>query len=239
MRRTWLSCAVLFGFALVFGCLPVVAQAERVAAGAASDSVPTPTAALTVSANPTIGQPVTFNGSGSTCDATPCTYKWNDDGGEPPIGYWPLGTGQIIQYTFKGNAFTAYIRLTVTDADNRTATVEHNVSVAAPPPPAPVNSARPAVSGSAVVGDVLTASPGTWSNSPTYGYQWSDCGSSGGSCVSIGGATGSAYTVRSSDVGDTIEVTVTASNAGGSASASSAPTAVVPPAAPVNSGSGG
>ena len=50
---------------------------------------------------------------------------------------------------------------------------------------------------------------------------------SGGSCQDISGAGSSSYTVQSSDVGDTIDVVVTASNAGGSGSASSAPSAVV------------
>jgi hypothetical protein len=154
--------------------------------GGVSTNPLAPTAAFTVSPNPTIGQPVTFDGSGSTCAAGPCTYKWDDDGGEPPTGNWPLGSGQIIQYTFTGSAFTAYVRLTVTDALNQTATVEHNVYVAAPPSH-PANSAPPTISGTAQVGAVLTASPGTWSNGLTYAYQWSYCPFERGSCASIAG----------------------------------------------------
>jgi hypothetical protein len=181
-----------------------------------------------VSANPTIGQPVTFNGSGSTCVVAPCTYAWDDDGAEPPVGSWPLGSGQVMQYTFTGSAFTAYVRLTVTDALGETGTVEHNVYVASASTPAPVNTAAPSIAGTAAVGDRLTASPGTWSGGPTYAYQWSDCNSSGSGCTSIAGATGTTYTVANGDEGHTIEVTVTATNAGGSASATSGPTAVVP-----------
>ena len=47
------------------------------------------------------------------------------------------------------------------------------------------------------------------------------------SCTSISGATGSSYTLQSSDVGDTIDVVVTATNAGGSSSATSTQTAAV------------
>jgi len=43
----------------------------------------------------------------------------------------------------------------------------------------------------------------------------------------IGGATAQTYTVVGADVGGTLEVTVTASNSGGSASATSAPTGTV------------
>ena len=203
------------------------------AGGGPVGGVPNPpaaTAVFTVSADPTIGQPVTFDGSGSSCVVGPCTYAWDDDGGEPPIGDWPLGTGQVLQYTFTGSAFTVYVRLTVTDALGQTGTVEHDVSVA---PAALVNSVVPSVGGTAQVGDQLTANPGTWSGSPTYQYAWSDCNSGGTGCASIAGATDPSYTVVSGDVGQTIVVTVTASNAGGSASATSSPTAVV------TSGSGG
>ncbi|MEA2198343.1 MAG: hypothetical protein QOJ25_2394, partial [Solirubrobacteraceae bacterium] len=105
-------------------------------------------------------------------------------------------------------------------------------------PPAPVNTSVPTISGTAAVGNVLTASTGTWSNSPTsYGYQWSDCNSGGTACTNISGATSSSHTVGSSEVGDTIRVAVTAKNAGGSATATSAPTSVVP--ASGGSGPGG
>ena len=78
------------------------------------------------------------------------------------------------------------------------------------------------------VGEVLTTTNGTWTNSPTsYAYQWQDCNSAGGGCVNIGGATSSSYTVASGDVGDTIRCVVTASNAYGSASQASAATGVV------------
>jgi subtilisin family serine protease len=91
---------------------------------------------------------------------------------------------------------------------------------------APVNTGLPVVSGSAVQGQVLSSSTGTWSNAPTgFAYQWLRCG--GGSCVAIGGAVSSSYTVVSGDVGDTLEARVTASNAGGSTAATSAATATV------------
>jgi thermitase len=90
---------------------------------------------------------------------------------------------------------------------------------------APVNSGLPVISGAARQGQVLSASTGTWTNSPSgYGYQWLRCA---GSCSAIGGATAQTYTVVGADVGGTLEVTVTASNSGGSASATSAPTATV------------
>ena len=99
------------------------------------------------------------------------------------------------------------------------------------PPAAPSSTAAPAISGTALQGQTLTTTNGSWSNSPSsYGYQWQDCTSSS-SCSNIGGATASSYTLQSSDVGDTVDVVVTASNSGGSASKASGQTATVAPAA--------
>ena len=79
----------------------------------------------------------------------------------------------------------------------------------------PVNSVAPAVTGTAVVGQTLTTTNGTWTNSPsTYTYQWYRGASS------IGGATSSTYVLVSADAGQNIKCTVTASN-GLSASADS------------------
>jgi hypothetical protein len=74
----------------------------------------------------------------------------------------------------------------------------------------------------------LTTTNGSWSNSPTsYTYQWQDCDFAGANCTDISGATGSLYPLASADVNHTIRVAVTASNATGSASASSTATALV------------
>src|SRR5450755_1168142 len=102
---------------------------------------------------------------------------------------------------------------------------------------APVNTAVPAISGTATQGQTLSTSNGTWTNSPTsYAYQWQDCDSSGGNCANVSGATSSNYTLTSGDVNHTVRALVAASNAGGSALATSAQTPMVstpPPAAPV------
>ena len=77
-------------------------------------------------------------------------------------------------------------------------------------------------------GSTLTASTGTWANSPTsFAYQWQRCASDGTGCGDVSGATDKTYTPTSGDVSHTIRVVVTATNADGKASASSDPTAVV------------
>jgi hypothetical protein len=100
--------------------------------------------------------------------------------------------------------------------------------VTAPAPAAPTNSSLPTISGSTIEGSALSASKGTWTGSPTsYAYQWERCDTTGGSCSSVGGATGTSYSLVASDVGHTVRVVVRASNGGGATSATSAQTATV------------
>jgi hypothetical protein len=99
----------------------------------------------------------------------------------------------------------------------------------------PKNVTSPAVSGNAVQGQVVSTSNGSWTNSPSsFSYQWYRCDSSGSNCSSIAGANGSSYGVTAADAGYTLRSAVTATNAGGSNTASSAATSPVP-----GSGSGG
>ena len=86
----------------------------------------------------------------------------------------------------------------------------------------------PAISGSPIVGQTLTTSNGSWIDSPTsYAYQWEDCYTLGVVCTAIGGATASGYVLAATDAGYTIRAVVTATNQGGSSSATSAQTAAV------------
>ena len=98
---------------------------------------------------------------------------------------------------------------------------------------APVNTAEPVITGTARSGQTLTASQGTWSNSPTsFAFQWVRCPPSGGApdgsdCAVIGGASTSAYVVSPADVGFRLRVRVTATNADGSTTAASDATTAV------------
>ncbi|MGD0272634.1 MAG: family 16 glycosylhydrolase [Gaiellaceae bacterium] len=85
---------------------------------------------------------------------------------------------------------------------------------------APVNTALPTISGTAEQGQTLSASSGSWGNSPTsYIYQWQHCDSSGVYCTDISGATSSDYTAGADDVGMIFHVVVTAANSYGSTDA--------------------
>ena len=92
---------------------------------------------------------------------------------------------------------------------------------------APSNRSLPTISGSTTVGSTLTANPGTWSGSSpiSFQYQWQICGAHGEACSAIAGQTGTTYTLRTADPGNTVRVHVIASNADGSSGALSKATA--------------
>ena len=133
-------------------------------------------------------------------------------------------------YTLTGDDAGSTIRSEVTASNvSGTATVASGpTAVIVPLPPAATTA--PAIAGTATNLQTLAASPGTWTNGPTkLAYKWEDCAPSGGGCTAIAGATAATYTLALSDVGDAVRVVVTASNAGGSGTATSAPTPVIAP----------
>jgi hypothetical protein len=105
-------------------------------------------------------------------------------------------------------------------------------SVAARSQAVPVNTTAPTVTFPPGVGNVLTPTQGTWSNSPSsFTYQWLNCPGSGGGADGSGcfatmppDANLPQVLMEDSDLGRSWRARVTATNASGSASAVSAAT---------------
>jgi lysophospholipase L1-like esterase len=93
----------------------------------------------------------------------------------------------------------------------------------------PTNQAVPTISGTAQVGQTLTARLGTWNGNPTPALTllWQNC--QGTVCTAIPDATATTYVAKSSDLGLALQVVVTATNSVGTATANSASSAAVAP----------
>ena len=109
------------------------------------------------------------------------------------------------------------------------AVVAFGTSVAFAAASPPVNGAPPVINGTARQDQSLSTTTGSWGGAApiSFSYRWQRCDSSGASCSPISSATSATYTLAKSDVGHTIRVSVTATNAAGTAQALSMPTAVV------------
>ncbi len=131
---------------------------------------------------------------------TPATYS----SGSNPLANFGTGTGDSISYS-----------------------IYASLGAVLNPP---VNSGLPLISGTAVVGGSLSTTTGTWSDSPTFTYQWRQCDSAGDNCSNISGANANSYSPVSGDLGHKLRAVVTATNGDGSTPATSAPSAVIQPA---------
>src|SRR4051794_418680 len=101
----------------------------------------------------------------------------------------------------------------------------------------PTNVVPPSVAGAAAPTATLSALNGEWAGGTApygdFAYQWRHCDAAGAACVDIADATGSEYVVTLDDVGSTLAVAVTATDANGltatADSAASEPVAAPPP----------
>ncbi|HKE80600.1 MAG TPA: hypothetical protein VKB54_14875 [Solirubrobacteraceae bacterium] len=93
-------------------------------------------------------------------------------------------------------------------------------------PSYPVNTALPSIAGTPERGAALTATAGTWLNSPTtFALRWQRAAGTG--WAEIPGAVTATYMPTDDDAGAALRVVVTAANDDGSAIVASAPTAPV------------
>jgi hypothetical protein len=194
----------------------------------------------TISGTAKVGQTVTAGEGTWSNTPTSYAYQWLrcNGGGNACVN---VANGTQKTYTLVGvdSGNTMRVRVTATNADgsasaqsDKTTAVEPATSSAAPK-----NTGTPTIAGTAKVGQTLTADNGSWTGSPTaYTYAWQRCDADVASCANVVGATGKTYGVRIDDLGYRLRVSVTARNAKGNATASSAITPIVQPTVRVTNG---
>jgi hypothetical protein len=233
------------------------------APAARADTTPTltdtTTGSLTVAA---VGDTVTLTPGTYTLDPKGIGFQehWYDCSsavpvvtlvGAAPTGCVAINPASASPYTVTSADQGAYITVYETDPTPSAPQVDQNASntLAVPgPPPPPKNITRPSITGSATSGSTLSPNPGTWTGTGnTYAYGWFACEQGENNqltgCALQG--TGPSFQLSSSDVGLYIELTVTASNDGKNATATSSPfgpitagSGTVPPSNPPPTGTG-
>jgi len=203
-------------------------------ANAATTVAPVNTAPPTITGTPQVGQTLTAGNGTWTNTPTSFAYQWLrcNAGGNSCVN---VANGTAKTYTLVGAdaTHTMRVRVTATNADGSASAQSDHTTVVAPATStnAPKNTDAPTISGTAKVGQELTANDGSWTGNPTaYAYQWQRCDADVASCTNVTGATGKTYGVRLADLGYRLRVAVTARNAKGSATANSAITAIIAPA---------
>jgi Domain of unknown function DUF11 len=120
--------------------------------------------------------------------------------------------------------------VTIASNTGGAATANSAPTIVVPAPPPPSNTTLPSITGTVQVGQTLTGAAGTWTGAGTlsYTYEWRRCDSLGANCTAISGATSTTYAVTGLDAGSTLRFAATAANGGGSTTAVSAQTVLVP-----------
>ena len=214
--------------------------------GAAITTAPTNTGEPAITGTPQEGQRLTST-TGTWSGTKPMAFarRWvrcGVDGGKPDgSDCLAIPNATTRRYVLKAAdvGFRLRVRVTATNADG-SATVASNATATVTAAPArPTNTTEPTISGTAIVGNRLTANRGAWTGDQpiTYSFRWLRCNTAGDNCSEIGGATDTEYVVVANDVGRTLRVRVTARNDQGSRSALANPTAVVRSSAPPPGGS--
>lgn len=214
----------------LLAAMSMVALLAGGAAHGAGKVAPANTSKPTISGKAKAGETLTAS-SGTWSGSTPMSfaYRWQrcDKNGNSCSNI-SGATNQTYQVQ-KGDVDRRLrVSVTASNSDGSANAISDPTAVVVNGDP-PQLTAEPKISGTAKAGQVLTATNGSWNNNPTsYRYQWLRCNSAASKCRNIG-FNHPQYPVHNEDVGATIRVRVLATNAYGSAEATSNATGIVAP----------
>jgi hypothetical protein len=223
---------------------PVSATSTLVGPVQSPPPPPSMTAAPSISGPsgpPTDGQTLTASpGTWSGTQPITYAYQWQSCSNSDPASCTTNINGATAStYQLKSADVGSYVRVKVTATNSGGQTTAYSGLVGPVVAAAPSNTSLPTVSGSAIVAQTLTANTGSWSGTPPIGYtyQWKSCITSAtSSCSPILTATGPTYQVASGDLNSYITVAITASNAGGTSTATANPVGPVTSSPIANAG---
>jgi hypothetical protein len=221
------------GLAVLFGVAVVVALLVSPVGSARTHVAPNNTGLPMITGTAAVGQTLMTSDGTWNGNPTSFTYQWlrcPASGGQPDgsdcaaisdattASYAPA-TGDV--------GFTLRAQVTAINTDGQVKATS-NATAAVTPQSGPPNTSPPTISGTTTVGSTLTANPGTWTGSSiTFTYQWLSCDAAGANCSPITGATSTKYVIANEDVGHTLRVAVTATDATGPRTVTSAQTVTV------------
>lgn len=217
--------------AMAAGALVIGALFGGPGNGRADTTAPVNTGTPTISGTPQEGETLTADKGTWSGNPTTFAYAWSrcDKNGNN-CSTIKDATSSTYKLDTPDVGHTLRVTVTATDANKQSGTATSVPTAVVSSASAPKNTALPTVSGTVDVGSALTTSNGTWSNDPTkYTYAWERCDEHGNKCSTISGATDATYMLTTADVGTALRAAVTAANGAGSTTATSVPTAVVPP----------
>jgi hypothetical protein len=189
--------------------------------------------------SPVVDTPLTLS-AGIWAGSTPIafTYSWRrcDPVGDPATCV-PIVGATTTSYTPTIADIGFSLRVWITGANpagTDTAVTNHTFPVVDKQHFAPSVSAEPAVAGTDVTGRQLTADTGSFSgDSPIkMSFVWQRCDATGAACHTIPGAQKVVYFPSRADVGYTLRIAVTATNAYGTLVEQSPPTDAIAAAPP-------
>jgi hypothetical protein len=208
---------------------------DTAAVGPVIPATPVNTTAPTVSGSTVGGKVLTATRGAWHPAGTSYTFQWQRDTGS---GFTDIGGATSSTYTTVPADVGATLRARVTATNPYDSTTVATAAVGPITTGKPASSVPPAISGTAKRGAALAVTPGTWSPTATsYTFRWQRDDGSG--FADIAGANGTTYVPIGADIGAPLRVVVTAANAFGATTATSAPTADVAADPPVNLGSPG
>jgi len=190
--------------------------------------LPTPgnTTQPAVTGTAAVNHALTSSAGAWTAAPTAFAYQWQRCS--------PAGTGCVnipgataSTYTLTNADGTNTVRSTVgaTNVNGASAFVASATTALVAPVPAATSA--PIVSGIAAVGKSFSTTNGMWNTSATFTYQWLRCAAGGSGCAAIPAATASTYPLVGDDTRHVIKAVVSATNAAGTASSTSAASAMV------------